>query len=180
MRARVLLLLLTVSGFPQLLWAQAPPDISHLRLPPHFVVELLAQVPGARSMALGAKGTLFVGTQRSVVYAVKAPFSGHPEVLTIASGLKMPNGVAWRDGALFIAEPQRILRLAAIEDHLDNPGEPQPAVSDLPYKNPMHAWKYIAFGPDGKLYVPLGMPCNICTEPGLRRVAAHECRRVRP
>jgi glucose/arabinose dehydrogenase len=78
----------------------------------------------------------------------------------------MPNGVAFRDGALYIAEPERILRLDGIEDHLDGSVVPQVVADGLPYKNSMHAWKYIAFGPDGKLYVPVGMPCNICNEPG--------------
>ena len=144
----------------------ALPD--HLRLPPGFSAEVLVKVPGARSMALGNKGTLFVGTQRGSgeVYAVRDPFGRSPQVLTVASGLKMPNGVAFHDGALYIAEPQRILRLSAIEKNLDKPPEPEPVIADLPFKGMLHSWKYLGFGPDGKLYVPVGAPCNICNEPG--------------
>lgn len=146
--------------------ADPPLEPINWRVPAGFSVELLASVPGARSMALGAKGTLFVGTQRAgVVYAVREALSGNPSVLTLQSGLKTPNGVAFRDGALFIAEPQRILRIASVEDRLTDPGTPDVVLSDLPYKNPLHAWKYLAFGPDGKLYVPIGSPCNVCNEP---------------
>jgi glucose/arabinose dehydrogenase len=146
----------------------------HLRLPPGFSVEVLAKVPGARAMTLGESGTLFVGTQRGAgnVYAVRDPFGGSPQVLTVATGLKLPNGVAFRPGsggrkgALYIAEPQRILQLGDIEARLDQPPAPEVAIDGLPFKGMQHAWKYIAFGPDGKLYVPVGAPCNVCDEPG--------------
>lgn len=139
----------------------------HLKLPPGFSVAILASVPGARSMVLGDKGTLFVSTQRAGdVYAIRGPFGPAPQVLKVASGLKMPNGVAFRDGALYIAEPQRILRIAGIEQKLDSPPSPEAVITDLPYKSMLHSWKYIAFGPDGKLYVPAGYPCNVCDEPG--------------
>jgi glucose/arabinose dehydrogenase len=146
--------------------ADAPSEPINWRVPAGFSVDVLAPVPGARSMALGAKGTLFVGTQRAgVVYAVRDALSGSPSVATVQSGLKVPNGVAFRDGALYIAEPERVLRIAGVEDRLAEPGTPEVVISDLPYKNPLHAWKYIAFGPDGKLYVAIGSPCNICNEP---------------
>lgn len=139
----------------------------HLRLPPGFSVQVLASVPGARSMALGDKGTLFVSTQRAGdVFAVRDPFGPAPQVLKVVSGLKMPNGVAFRKGALYIGEPQRILRIAGVEKKLDAPPAPEVIVTDLPYKGMLHSWKYIAFGPDGKLYVPAGAPCNVCDEPG--------------
>jgi glucose/arabinose dehydrogenase len=147
--------------------AEPPADAINWRVPPGFSVEVLASVPGARSMALGDKGTLFVGTQRAgVVYAVRDALSTHPTVSTLQSGLKVPNGVAFRDGALYIAEPERVLRIAGAEDRPAEPATPEVVVSGLPYKNPLHAWKYIAFGPDGRLYVPIGSPCNVCNEPG--------------
>lgn len=142
--------------------------VGELRVPPGFEVTLLAKVPGARSMALGKKGTLFVGTMRGgngTVFAVRDAFAPAPKVLPIATGLTMPNGVAFHDGALYVAEPQRILRLEGIEERLDEPPQPEAVITNLPYKNASHAWKYIGFGPDGKLYVPLGVPCNVCNEP---------------
>ena len=86
------------------------------------------------------------------------------EVITIASGLHMPNGVALRDGALYVAEVSRILRYDDIDRHLTDP--PKPVVVNGSYPdNDWHGWKYIAFGPDGKLYVPVGAPCNVCDPP---------------
>lgn len=167
MNRHLILLLMVILGWQWPVVAQPARDLSHLRVPAGFTVEVLAAVPGARSMALGREGTLFVGTQRGgKLYAVRAAFSGAPQVVTVAEGLKVPNGVAFHDRALYVAEPQRILRYPDIERRLANPGEPEVAVPDLPYVKPNHAWKYIAFGPDGKLYVPLGAPCNVCDESG--------------
>lgn len=138
----------------------------HLTPPAGFVVEQLAAVPGARSIALGSAGTLFVGTRRGgKVHAVRHALGPKPEVLTIASGLAMPNGVAFHDGALYVAEARRILRYDDIESRLGSTPKPVVVVDDLPYKGAMHAWKYMAFGPDGKLYLTLGAPCNVCDEP---------------
>lgn len=153
--------------FPVLASAEKATLPDNLRLPAGFSADILVKVPGARSMALGNKGTLFVGTQRGGdVYAIRNPFGLSPQVLRVASGLKMPNGVAFHDGALYIAEPERILRLSAIEKNLDKPPAPETVVADLPFKGMMHSWKYLGFGPDGKLYVPVGAPCNVCDEPG--------------
>ena len=137
------------------------------RLPAGFSAEVVvSELPNARSMAWGADGNLFVGTRRGgKVYAVRAPLSGDPEVLVIAEGLKMPNGVAFRDGALYVAENQRILRYPGIESRLEDPPPPEVVGEELPYDSALHSWKYIAFGPDGRLYAPLGAPCNVCDEP---------------
>lgn len=139
-----------------------------LRVPPGFKVEVLARVEGARSMALGDKGTLFVSTQRGAgkVFAVGDPFGPSPRVTEVATGLRMPNGLAFRDGALYIGEPQRILRLPRVEESAGGPPAPEVVVADLPFKNMSHSWKYLGFGPDGRLYVPVGAPCNVCDEPG--------------
>lgn len=136
-----------------------------IRLPPGFQIDLYSgEVPGARSMALGDNGTLFVGTRREgKVYAVPdRNGDGTPEkVIVLARGLDMPNGVAFRDGALFVAETSRILRFDRIESRLTNP--PKPAVvNDSFPRDAHHGWKFIRFGPDGKLYVPVGAPCNVC------------------
>lgn len=141
--------------------------LANIQTAPGFKLELYADnVPGARSMALGQKGTLFVGTRKDVVYAVVGtPGSGQaPAVKVIANQLNMPNGVAFRDGALYVAEINRILRFDSIESSLEQIEAPKVVREDLP-KDRHHGWKYIAFGPDGKLYVPIGAPCNVCNEP---------------
>ena len=100
------------------------------------------------------------------VYSVSgAPGTGlKPTVRVIADKLNMPNGVAFRDGSLYVAEVNRILRYDGIESSLGNVPAPKVVRDDLP-KDRHHGWKYIAFGPDGKLYVPIGAPCNVCNEP---------------
>jgi glucose/arabinose dehydrogenase len=132
-------------------------------LPPGFVIELYAgNVPGARSMAQGAKGTLFVGSRREgKVYAVINGGTPHAKVTTIADGLDEPNGVAFRDGALYVAEISRVIRFDKIEERLTKPPKPVLVNGSFPDKA-HHGWKFIRFGPDGKLYVPVGAPCNVC------------------
>jgi len=141
------------------------PQLEHVRLPPGFRIALWADaVPGARSMTLGARGTVFVGTKGAgVVYALAdRDGDGRAEdVKTIARDLDTPNGVAFREGALYVAESSRILRFDGIEDRLAAPPPPVVVTTALP-KERHHGWKFIAFGPDGLLYVPVGAPCNIC------------------
>ena len=138
-----------------------------ITLPPGFSISVYAgNVPGARSMALGAKGTLFVGTRgEGKVYAIIDHNGDHKaaEVITIASGLQMPNGVAFRNGSLYVAEVSRVLRYDNIEERLENPPRPVIVNASFPDKT-HHGWKFIRFGPDGKLYVPVGAPCNVCEE----------------
>jgi len=139
-------------------------DMPEINLPDGFQIEVLTdQVPGARSMALGDKGTLFVSTMREgKVYAVSS-IDSQPEVLTIASGLYMPNGVAFEDGNLYVAEIHRVHKFTDIEDRLN---APESSVINKSYPTDRHhGWRYITFGPDGKLYIPIGSPCNICDEP---------------
>jgi glucose/arabinose dehydrogenase len=137
--------------------------LEKIRLPPGFAIEVYARnLPGARSMALGAKGTLFVGTRdEGKVYAVRHGASPQAEVFTIAKGLDMPNGVAFRDGALYVAELSRVVRFDDIENRLANPPQPVLVNGSFPDKK-HHGWKFIRFGPDGKLYIPVGAPCNVC------------------
>lgn len=135
-----------------------------IKLPPGFRISLYADnVPGARSMALSPDGTLFVGTRGDRVYALPNRKHGKraDEVVTLASGLDTPNGVAFRDGALYVAEISRILRFDGIESRLRNPPRPV-VVNDRFPSETHHGWKFIRFGPDGLLYVPVGAPCNIC------------------
>jgi len=141
--------------------------LSSLKLPPGFRVELFARVPNARQMALG-NNTLFVGSMRAgKVYAV--PLKGPRTPVVIAGGLEMPVGVAFRDGDLYVSAVSRIVRLRNIEAHLNKPPRPETVISAWP-SDSHHGWKFIAFGPDGKLYVPVGAPCNIC-EPDPDRYA---------
>lgn len=140
----------------------AKPDLASITLPPGFSIEVYAPVPGARSMALGPKGTVFVGTRsEGKVYAISGPDPAHLSVRVIASGLTEPNGVAVKDGDLYVAALDKIYRFRDIETRLGNPPKPESVPVRLP-SDRHHGWKYIAFGPDGRLYVPIGAPCNIC------------------
>jgi glucose/arabinose dehydrogenase len=139
--------------------------LDKIKLPPGFKIELYASpVPGARSMTMSPNGTLFVGTRdEGNVYAIlDTNRDGKAEeIITIAKGLHVPNGVAFRNGSLYVAEVGRILRYDDIESRLHDPPDPVVVYGDLP-GDEWHGWKFIRFGPDGRLYVPVGAPCNIC------------------
>ncbi|HEY7944407.1 MAG TPA: PQQ-dependent sugar dehydrogenase [Casimicrobiaceae bacterium] len=145
--------------------AQRDLPLDRLHVPPGFVIDVVARVDGARAMAWGKEGTLFVGSNGSSVYAVRWPGDGmslaDARVTRIGSGLKAPIGVAFRDGALYASSVDRIVRFDAIEAHLDAPPPGVAVVRDLPGEM-HHGGRYIAFGPDGKLYANIGAPCNIC------------------
>jgi glucose/arabinose dehydrogenase len=137
--------------------------INKLKVPSGFKVEVWAEgMPGARSMAQGDKGTVFVGTrQLKDVYAV-VDKGGKREAKVLLKGLDTPNGVVFSKGTLFIAERHRITRYDRIEGRLDNPPEAKVVVDNLdPDKQPGHFWKFLAMGPDGKLYYNVGAPGNI-------------------
>lgn len=139
--------------------------LDQITLPPGFEIAIYASnVPNARSMTLSPNGTLFVGTRTAGdVYAIVDRDHDHTadEVITLARGLNMPNGVAFRDGALYVAEVNRILRYDNIEAHLKDPPKPVVLNESFP-RDRHHGWKVIRFGPDGLLYVPVGAPCNVC------------------
>ena len=141
------------------------PQLDKVTLPPGFSIDVYAaDVPNARQMALSPDGTLFVSTRRlGNVYAVLDEDGDHAadRVLTLASGLNMPNGVAFRGGDLYVAEVNRVLRYDDIEADLETPPEPVVLNDEFPTDR-AHGWKFIAFGPDGRLYVPVGAPCNVC------------------
>jgi glucose/arabinose dehydrogenase len=166
--------LATLAGAAELHAESLP--LERIKLPPGFEIEVYARVPNARSLALGERGTVFVGTQKDAVYAIVPGPDGKREVLTVAQGLNVPNGVAVREGALYVAEISRILRFDAIETSLRTPPKPAVVTDRFPREG-HHGWKYIAFGPDGWLYVPVGAPCNIC-EPDPDRYAL--ISRIRP
>ncbi len=141
--------------------------LDQITLPDGFEISLYASgVAGARSLALGDNGTVFVGTrQAGNVYAlVDGDGDGTAEqVYTIARGLDNPNGVAFRDGALYVATIGSILRYDDIEANLETPPQPVVVYDDFPPER-HHAWKYLRFGPAGQLYVPVGVPCDLCAE----------------
>ncbi|MCS6892445.1 MAG: PQQ-dependent sugar dehydrogenase [Rhodovarius sp.] len=149
-----------------------PPEqvpLAALRLPEGFHAELWAHgLPGARVMVRGPNGTIFVGTRViGRVYAVRDTGTER-QVSILLQGLTQPSGLAIRDGALYVAAINRILRIDNVEQNLTNP---QPVELTEAFGLPSdlhHGWKHIAFGPDGRLYIPVGVPCNICETDGER------------
>jgi glucose/arabinose dehydrogenase len=146
----------------------APEDklpVSQLKLPKGFKVEVYASgIPNARSLRLGDKGTVFVSNRvLDKVYAI-VDRNGKRETKVIAAGLDRPNGLAFHNGTLYIAEGTKISKLEKIEDNLDNPPKPVVVYSDF-LNHQSHGWKFMALGPDNKLYVNVGSPCNICEPP---------------
>ena len=144
--------------------AKADVKLDKLKLPEGFTIDVwAAEVPNARSMALSETGIVFVGNrQENNVYAlVDENADGKADSKYIlATDLRMPNGVAIKDGDLYVAEVSRILRFKDIENNLTNPT--YEVVYDGYPDEAHHGWKFIAFGPDGLLYIPVGAPCNIC------------------
>lgn len=141
-------------------------QLDKITLPAGFKISVFAEVPNARSMCWGSKGTLFVGNRdEDKVYAVKDIDNDGiaDQRYIISEKLNKPNGVAFRNGSLYVAEINRILRFDDIENKLDNPPAYVVVYDKFPDKE-HHGWKFIAFGPDDKLYVPVGAPCNVCDE----------------
>ena len=138
---------------------------TQLNVPKGFKIELYASgIPNARSIRMGDKGTVFVSNRLlDKVYAI-VDRNGKREVKVIASGMDRPNGLAFHKGTLYIAEGTRISKLENIENQLDNPPQPVVIYSDF-ISTQSHGWKFMGIGPDNKLYVNVGSPCNICEPP---------------
>lgn len=155
---KIVLLSLFISSFS---WAAAaPPPLEKLKLPPGFKIEVWAKVPGARSLAQAPDGRIFVGSRNgSEVYVVQKG-----KVSIFAKGLQTPNGVAIKDNKLYVAEVSRILEFDLAKAQ-KLPMVPTRVLSQTFPTDMHHGWKFIRFGPDGKLYVPVGANCNIC-DPG--------------
>jgi glucose/arabinose dehydrogenase len=135
--------------------------IGNVKLPPGFKIEIwAADLKEARSMALGDKGTVFVGNRlRDQVLAI-IDRGDHREVKVVAKGLAAPNGVAFGNGTLYVAERERIIRFDDIENQLDEPPPPKVVLDGLPQQT-NHFWKFLTLGPDGWLYFNQGAPFNI-------------------
>jgi len=152
--------------------AQADLDLADISMPPGFSIEIWTdEVPNARSLALGDNGTVFVATRRDGrVYAVVPSSDSAPTVVTLAEGLKMPNGVAFHEGDLYVAENHRIIRFTNIENNLQSVPAPEVVIDTLSTEM-HHGWRYIDFGPDGKLYISIGAPCNVCEREGFANIS---------
>jgi glucose/arabinose dehydrogenase len=141
------------------------PKIQEITLPEGFSISVYAEgVTNARAMCWGDRGTLFVGSRsEGVVHALRDTNGDGKadEHVVIAQKLNMPVGVTFKDGSLYVSAVGQILRYDNIEDNLNTPPEPV-VVTDAYPTEKHHGWKFIAFGPDGRLYVPVGAPCNIC------------------
>ena len=139
-------------------------DLDKIKLPAGFKISVYAEVPNARSLALSPSGIVYVGNRSGdKVFALldENKDGKADKIYTVASGLNCPNGVAFKNGSLYIATISSILRIDSIESRLINPPKPVIVYDKYP-TDEHHGWKFIAFGPDGKLYVPVGAPCNIC------------------
>ena len=153
-------------------------QLNMISLPPGFAIHIYAQgVENARQLALGDHGTVFVGSRKAgKVHAVVDTDGDHfaERVYLIDQNLNMPSGIEFKYGSLYVGAVNRILRYDDIENRLDQPPEPDQITDQFPDKL-HHGWKYLRFGPDGKMYVPVGVPCNICEETGfgqIRRILA--------
>ena len=144
--------------------------LDDINLPPGFAIEVHAEVPNARSLSLGADGVVYVSNRRGKsIYAIVPLPGGGNRVIEVIDRLKVPNGIAYFEGDLYVAEIPRILVYRDIDKRLENP--PEPEVLDVELTSDRHhGWRYIGFGPDDKLYVSLGAPCNVCDREGYARI----------
>ena len=145
-------------------------SLDDVQLPPGFIIEEYANVPKARSLALGDKGTLFVSNRKGrSVYAVVENEDGSTRTIELLRGMRTPNGIAFHKGDLYVAEIDRVFRYRNIEEHLESAPDGEVLDIDLP-SDRHHGWRYIGFGPDDKLYISIGAPCNVCDEFGYGQI----------
>jgi glucose/arabinose dehydrogenase len=148
-------------------------NLKLIKLPPGFEISVYAEgVENARQLALGDHGTVFAGSRKAgKVHAVQdsnGDFKAD-RIFLIDEDLTIPSGIEFKFGSLYVAALDRILRYDDIESWLDQPPEPELVTGTFPDKT-HHGWKYLRFGPDSKLYVPVGAPCNICNEDGFGQI----------
>jgi glucose/arabinose dehydrogenase len=148
----------------------AQASLDDIELPPGFVIEEYADVPNARSLALGDRGTLFVSNRKGrSVYAVVENDDGSTRTIELMDRMSTPNGIAFHNGDLYVAEIDTVYRFTDIEDNLESVPEGEVLDIDLP-SDRHHGWRYIGFGPDDKLYISIGAPCNVCDNPGYAEI----------
>jgi glucose/arabinose dehydrogenase len=175
LKASLLLCSALLAALPQGAAAAEPLSarLGLIELPPGFEISLYAEgVGNARQLVLGERGTVFVGSRDAgKVYALEDANGDRiaDRVYVVDEGLNMPSGLEFRSGSLYVGAVNRILRYDDIENRLDDPPEASVVTATLPDKR-HHGWKYLRFGPDGLLYVPVGAPCNICDEPGYAQI----------
>ncbi|GAA0795000.1 PQQ-dependent sugar dehydrogenase [Marinobacterium sediminicola] len=158
MRWLLLLILPPLTGFSEAL------PLERLQLPPGYRIEVVAEVPDARQMTLSPSGTLYVGTRRDGRVFALQDLDGdqrYERRYTLLSRRRLPNGVAWSEGDLYIAELTGLIRLNDIDSRLADPPAPEMVLDNLPDIT-HHGWKYLKQGPDGAFYFTLGAPCNAC------------------
>ncbi|MBI1862716.1 PQQ-dependent sugar dehydrogenase [Candidatus Microgenomates bacterium] len=138
--------------------------LDNIKLPPGFRISVFAEVPTARSLSVSPKGVVYVGNREngSVYAVVDHDHDGHADgTYQVAQGLHVPNGVSFKDGDLYITTISSVYKVANVERDLSKPSTPELIYDKLP-SDEMHGWKFTAFGPDGNLYIPVGIPCNNC------------------
>lgn len=156
--------------------AELQANLKRIKLPPGFHIEVWAQgVPGARQMAWGDKGTLFVGSFLQGVVSAVVDENGHKVVKTVIKGLTLPTGITFGSGALYVGLPDKILKYENAEANLDHMPPPKVVYDDMPGYIP-HGWKYLVMDKEGWIYVPFGPPCNECLPP----TSVSQIRRVNP
>ena len=152
---------------------EARKSINFIDLPKGFQIQVYADsVKNARQMALGDKGTLFVGSRSAGnVYALVDADKDNvaEQIYVIAKDLQMPSGIAFKDGSLYVGAVDTVFRFDNIEENLESPPKPTVVTNAFP-SDEHHGWKYLGIGPDNKMYVPVGAPCNICDEAGYAEI----------
>jgi glucose/arabinose dehydrogenase len=149
--------------------ASADVDLADISLPPGFVITEYADVENARSLAAGADGVVFVSNRQGDSVFALVPQGDRARAVKIDDDLETPNGIAFHEGDLYVAEVERVLVYRDIMDALRDPPEPEELDIELPSES-HHGWRYIDFGPDGELYIAIGAPCNICERDGFAQI----------